>query len=134
MDRPELIDDPRFKTRVERRKNYDDLQATLNSIMQEKPRAYWLERLEAEDVPHTPVYNLAEVFEDPQIKHLGLEIRIDRTTRPMIRTVKFPVDYADTPIPHPAPPPELGEHNVEFFKPLGWDEKTLADFKEKGVI
>jgi formyl-CoA transferase len=134
MDRPELVDDPRFKTRVERRKNYDELQATLNSIMREKPRAYWLERLEAEDVPHTPVYNLAEVFEDPQIKHLGLQIQIDRATRPTIRTVKFPVDYAGTPIPHPAPPPELGEHNAEFFKPLGWDEKTLADFKEKGLI
>ena len=29
-----------------------------------KPRAHWMERLEAEDVPHTPVYNMLEVFED----------------------------------------------------------------------
>ncbi len=131
---PELIEDPRFKTRTERRRNYEELQRVLGAIMKEKPRAYWLERLEAEDVPHTPVYNMAELFEDPHLKHMGMEIRIEREKKPAIRTVRFPVDYGETKIPHPAPPPELGEHNLEFFKPLGWDEKRLADLKEKGVI
>jgi crotonobetainyl-CoA:carnitine CoA-transferase CaiB-like acyl-CoA transferase len=48
--------------------------------------------------------------------------------------VRFPVDYSETKIPHPAPPPELGAHNPEFFNPLGWDEKKLAELKEKGVV
>lgn len=134
VSHPELIDDPRFKTRADRRRNYDDLQRTLGAIMKEKPRSYWLERLDAEDVPHTPVYNMAEVFQDPQIKHMGMEIEIARQKRPPIRTVRFPVDYSETKIPHPAPPPELGEHNLEFFKPLGLDEKVLADLKHKGVV
>ncbi len=102
--------------------------------MKEKPRSYWLERLEAEDVPHTPVYNMAELFQDPHIKHMGMEIEIAREKQSTIRTVRFPVDYSETKITHPAPPPGLGEHNLEFLKPLGWDEKTLADLKEKGVI
>lgn len=130
----ELIDDPRFKTRVDRRRNYEELQQTLAAIMKEKPRSYWLERLEAEDVPHTPVYNMAELFQDPHIKHMGLEIKIDREKKPPIRTVRFPVDYSVTATPHPAPPPELGEHNIEFFKPLGYDDKQIAELKEKGVI
>ena len=131
---PELIEDPRFKTRSDRRKHYDEMQRTFGAILKEKPRSYWMERLEAEDVPHTPVYNMAELFQDSQIKHLGLEIEIPRAKRPTIRTVRFPVDYGETPIPHPAPPPELGEHNLELFQPLGWDEKALAELKEKGVI
>ncbi len=130
----ELIDDPRFKTRADRRRNYDELQRTLGAIMKERPRSYWLERLEAEDVPHTPVYNMAELFQDPHIKHMGMEIEISRKSKPAIRTVRFPVDYSETKIPHPAPPPDLGEHNLEFLRPLGWDEKRLADLKEKGVI
>lgn len=134
LDHPELIEDPRFKTRADRRRNYGELQQTLGAIMKEKPRSYWLERLEAEDVPHTPVYNMAELFQDPHIKHMGMEIEIAREKKPPIRTVRFPVDYSETKIPPPAPPPELGEHNLEFFKPLGWDEKRLADLKEKGVI
>jgi formyl-CoA transferase len=134
LSHPELIDDPRFKTRVDRRRNYDELQQTLAAIMKEKPRSYWLEKLEAEDVPHTPVYNMAEVFQDPHIKHMGMEIEILREKRAPIRTARFPIDYSETKIPHPAPPPDLGEHNLEYFKPLGWDEKALADLKEKGVI
>lgn len=132
--RPELIDDPRFKSRADRRRNYEELQRTLGVIMKEKPRSHWLERLAAEDVPHTPVYNMAELFQDPHIRHMGMEIEIAREKRAPIRTVRFPIDYSETKIPHPAAPPGLGEHNLEFFKPLGWDEKALADLKEKGVI
>ncbi len=134
MERPDLVDDPRFKTRADRRKNYDELNRTLNAIMKTKPRSHWLERLEAEDVPHTPVYNMAELFADPHIKHMGMEIEIARKDKPAIRSVRFPIDYSDTAVPHPAPAPELGEHNLEFFGPLGWDDKTLAVLKEKGVV
>ena len=92
-----------------------------------------MEQLEINDVPHTPVYNLAEVFQDPQIKHMGLEIQIERKDKPVIRTVKFPVDYGETKVPRPAAPPELGEHNGEFLKPLGYDDAKIAELKEKGI-
>jgi crotonobetainyl-CoA:carnitine CoA-transferase CaiB-like acyl-CoA transferase len=131
---PELIEDPRFNTRPNRRKNYDELNQTFAAIFREKPRAYWLERLEANDVPHTPVYNLLEVFQDPQIKHMGLEIKIERKHKPTIRTVAFPNTYSATPNPQPTPPPELGEHNAEYLKPLGYSDEQLAEFKEKGII
>jgi crotonobetainyl-CoA:carnitine CoA-transferase CaiB-like acyl-CoA transferase len=130
----ELIDDPRFRTRPDRRKNYDELNTTFAAFFREKPRSYWLEQLEANDVPHTPVYNLLEVLEDPQIKHMGMEIQIERKNRPTIRTVKFPLEYSDDKIQHPAPPPELGEHNKEFLQRLGYDEAKIAELKEKGVI
>ena len=132
--RPDLIEDPRFKTRPDRRKNYDDLSKTFGALFKEKPRAHWLEQLEANDVPHTPVYNLQEVFQDPQIKHMGLEIEIERKSKPSIRTVKFPVEYSETKPCHPAPPPELGEHNSEFLTALGYDDKAIAELKERGVI
>lgn len=134
VGRPEMIEDPRFNTRPNRRKNYNDLNKTFAVFFKEKPRFYWLEQLEANDVPHTPVYNMAEVFQDPQIKHMGMEIHIERQGKPTIRTVKFPVEYSETKITHPAPPPELGEHNEEFLKLLGYDAKAMAELKEKGVI
>jgi crotonobetainyl-CoA:carnitine CoA-transferase CaiB-like acyl-CoA transferase len=134
VDHPELIEDPRFKTRPDRRANYDELSKTFATFFKEQPRSAWIERLEANDVPHTPVYNLKEVFEDPQVKHMGLEIAIERKNKPTIRTVKFPLTHSETPSAHPSPPPELGENNGEFLKSLGYDEKKIAEFKEKGVI
>ena len=134
VEHPELIEDPRFKTRPDRRKHYAELNKTFAAIFKDKPRAHWLERLEAHDVPHTPVYNLKEVFEDPQVQHMGMQIQIERKNRPTIRTVKFPLEYSDTKASHPLPPPELGEHNAEFLRVLGYDEKALAELKEQGVI
>jgi crotonobetainyl-CoA:carnitine CoA-transferase CaiB-like acyl-CoA transferase len=134
VERPELIDDERFKTRPDRRKNYDELSRVFAECFKEKARAYWLERLEAHDVPHTPVYNLQEVFDDPQVQHMGLKIQIERKNKPAIRTVKFPVEYSDTKAPHPIPPPELGENNGEFLTALGYDERKIAEFKDRGII
>jgi formyl-CoA transferase len=134
VGRPELIEDPRFNTRPNRRKNYDELNQTFAEFFREKPRAYWMAQLEANDVPYTPVYNLKEVFEDPQIKHMGMEISIERTGKPTIRTVKFPVKYSEDEIQQPAPPPELGEHNGDYLKSLGYDEQRIAEFKERGII
>jgi crotonobetainyl-CoA:carnitine CoA-transferase CaiB-like acyl-CoA transferase len=134
VEHPELIDDERFKTRPDRRKNYDDLSKVFGEFFKIKPRDHWLERLEAHDVPHTPVYNLQEVFEDPQVQHMGLKIEIERNSKPTIRTVKFPLEYSDTKTPHPIPPPELGEHNEEYLKALGYDHMKIAELKERGII
>jgi crotonobetainyl-CoA:carnitine CoA-transferase CaiB-like acyl-CoA transferase len=77
---------------------------------------------------------LKEVFDDPQVQHMGLQITIERKDKPAIRTVKFPIEHSDTRSPYPTPPPELGEHNSEFLKALGHDEKKIAELKEKGII
>jgi crotonobetainyl-CoA:carnitine CoA-transferase CaiB-like acyl-CoA transferase len=44
------------------------------------------------------------------------------------------VEYSDDQIQHPSAPPELGEHNSEFLKSLGYDETAVAELKKKGVI
>jgi crotonobetainyl-CoA:carnitine CoA-transferase CaiB-like acyl-CoA transferase len=131
---PELIEDSRFNTRPNRRRNYDELSRVFGEFFREKPRAHWLKQLELNDVPHTPVYNMQEVFQDPQIQHMGMEIAIERKNKSTIRTVKYPNEYSDSKIPHPGPPPELGEHNEEFLRALGYDERKIAELKENGVI
>jgi crotonobetainyl-CoA:carnitine CoA-transferase CaiB-like acyl-CoA transferase len=65
---------------------------------------------------------------------MGMEIQIERKSKPTIRTVKFPLQFSTDATPHPAAPPELGEHNSEFLKSLGYEEKVMAELKEKGVI
>ena len=65
---------------------------------------------------------------------MGLEITIEWRDKPNIRTVAFPNEYSENKNPHPLPPPELGEHNNEYLKPLGYTDQQLADLKEKGII
>src|SRR5713226_6940901 len=76
VGRPELIDDARFRTQGDRRAHYDELRDELAPIFATKPRDEWLARMRELDVPCAPNYDLGEVFADPQIRHMGLQITI----------------------------------------------------------
>jgi len=134
IGRAELIDDPRFRTRLARRSNYAELRDELAPVFRTRPRHEWLEMLTAHDVPCAPVYDLKEVFADPQIQHLGLQTTIPRTERASIDTVRSPLQYSVTPAPEPGPPPELGEHSASILEALGYAPQEIAELRRQGVI
>jgi len=118
--RPDLLEDPRFRTRVARRAHYAELRDELGRVFCTRPRDEWLERLTAHDVPCAPVYDLQEVFADPQVQHLGLRTTIQRTAGSPIDTVASPLTYSATPPPSLSPPPALGEHTTSVLESLGY--------------
>jgi crotonobetainyl-CoA:carnitine CoA-transferase CaiB-like acyl-CoA transferase len=132
--RPQLIEDPRFRTQGDRRAHYDELRDELAPIFATRPRDEWLAIMREHDVPCAPNYHLAEVFEDPHIRHMGLLRTIERGGRPAIRTVGCPVDFSDTAPPHPAPPPEYGEHTDEVLASAGYAPAEIETLRAKGVI
>ncbi|GAA3935680.1 CaiB/BaiF CoA-transferase family protein [Microbacterium soli] len=77
LEHHELADDPRFATREARVRNYDELDAVLKRITATQPRAHWLERLAAHDIPHGPLNTVADLFDDPQIQSMGLVGELD---------------------------------------------------------
>ncbi|MEK7783492.1 MAG: CoA transferase, partial [Candidatus Binatota bacterium] len=72
VDRKELAKDKRFKSRNARRKNYAALHSKLSLIFVARTRKEWLKRLDENDVPAAPLYNMAEVLADPQVTYLNL--------------------------------------------------------------
>ena len=72
LENAALATDPRFTTRQRRIAGYADLATELNAITRRRPRAYWLERLAAHGVPHAPLLSVAELWDDPQIRAMGL--------------------------------------------------------------
>lgn len=135
VERPDLLTDPRFHSRATRRDHYVELRDELAPVFATRPRAEWLERLEANGVPHAPVYDMQEIWDDPQIKHMGLEITIPREApREDIRTVRYPVDFSDTAPDAPAPPPELSEHTDALLARVGYTAAEIADLHTRGVV
>jgi crotonobetainyl-CoA:carnitine CoA-transferase CaiB-like acyl-CoA transferase len=132
--RPELIDDPRFHSQQARRAHYAELRDELGTVFRTRPREEWLERLHAQDVPCAPVYDLHEVFSDPQVQHLGLRTTIQRAEGPPIDTVRSPLDYSATPSPLPGPPPALGEHTASVLESLGYTPADIQHLASAGAI
>src|SRR5215207_4913433 len=93
-ERPDLLTDPRCSTRAARREHYEWLRDELAPVFAARPRAHWLAGLEAAGVPHAPIYNMAEVFDDPQMQHMGLQIDLPRAGKSTVRTVGTPVEYS----------------------------------------
>ena len=77
LDAPELKADPRFNPRERRIAEYETLRLELDARFSRKPLAYWVQRLQAEDVPYAPVNLLDDVVRDPQVVHLGIVVPID---------------------------------------------------------
>ncbi|MEE9548938.1 MAG: CaiB/BaiF CoA-transferase family protein [Candidatus Binatia bacterium] len=130
---PSLVEDPRFKTKEDRVKNYDVLSEILTEIFKTRPRAEWLANLEKHDVPSGPIYNVTEALNDPQVRHIGMADTFGQGAR-ALNLVGFPVTYHEIPCQPELPVPNVGEHNENIFGELGCSTADLARMKEEGAI
>jgi crotonobetainyl-CoA:carnitine CoA-transferase CaiB-like acyl-CoA transferase len=118
IERPDLFEDPRFADRFGRIQNYDAMIGTLAASFRLRPRAEWCALLEAEDVPHAPVYHTDEVVADPQVKHMGIEVETQHPEMGRFRSVRSPVTYDGKPTSEIKAPPTLNEHRDEIIAAL----------------
>ena len=126
MERPEIFQDPRFATRQARIAHQEDMIAVLGPIFATRDRAEWCRRLEAQDVPHSPMYTTQEVTEDAQARHLQLFVQTEHPTVGTYRTVRSPLSFDGQRSLEVTAPPTLGEHNAELAS--GWKPRhTKAD-------
>jgi crotonobetainyl-CoA:carnitine CoA-transferase CaiB-like acyl-CoA transferase len=132
-ERMDLAADPRYQTRDSRRQNYQELEAALAPVFRKKTRAEWLERLEANDVPVVPLYNIAEALGDPQVRHLGLVETADHPQAGKLQFVGGPVRYDGPTKSESSPPPLLGEQSVKILNELGYDQKAIDALASKGI-
>jgi len=118
IDREGLQSDPRFRNRAARSANYDALDAILRDAFRTRDRDEWLSRLRAQDVPCGPLYDLQEVFDDPQVKFLGLKKELPHPRRGRVRLVGSPVRLSDTPTQILRAAPDLGEDTEAILQAL----------------
>jgi crotonobetainyl-CoA:carnitine CoA-transferase CaiB-like acyl-CoA transferase len=133
LDRTDLCDDPRFKTRDARRQNYGELEKQLAPLFASRTRAEWLKQLEANDVPVAPIYNVAEVLDDPQVEHLGLTEEVDHPKAGRLKFVGGPAKYGSVAKNDPTPPPLLGEHSAAVLTSLGYDQAAIQKLAVQGI-
>lgn len=131
---PEIGSDPRFRDRKSRTENYGVLCQVLQDTLGKGPRAFWLRRLEEHDIPCAPVNTLDQVFEDPQVTHLGLTREVLHPTAGLFRLLRSPVDLLGTPTDIRSPAPLPGQHTEEILRRLGLQQEQIADLRAAGAV
>ena len=134
LECPDLVRDERFLTRDLRIKNYGELTRIFGEIIGTKRRLHWMTVLEAHDVPFAPIHDLAEVLDDPQVRHLRTFYEQEHPTQGKITAIHRPVLIDGERAERALPAPTLAEHTDAILAELGFDPTQAAELKAKKVV
>jgi len=132
---PELARDARFVTNGKRVENRVELTRLLAEVFRKRTKREWLELLEAAGVANGPINDVAQVFEEPQVKARGVRIELKHGAGANLPLVASPMRFSETPIDYRLAPPLLGEHTEEVLRGLlGKSENDIARLRAAKVI
>ncbi|MFZ4451610.1 CaiB/BaiF CoA transferase family protein [Salibacterium aidingense] len=134
MERPEWIEEERFKTNSDRHDNVELLESLIEEILTEKNSSYWLEKCDNSGVPAGPINNFEQALQDP---HYIARDMIQEVQHPIIgnmKTIGPPVKFSATPSEVKTPAPTFGQHTDDVLKSMGLSKENISELREKGII
>ncbi len=134
LGHPEWVDDPRWSSAVELRKNLTVLGELIAAAFESFTTSELSARLEAEEVPFTPVLDLDQLQRDPQVLHNGALRTREHPVAGRILEAASPVRFSATPAPVAALAPQQGEHTDDVLRQLGRSDDDIRSMREAGVI
>lgn len=133
--RPDLADDARFATNALRLVNRAALVEILDKVVGKLQVADLHAALVAAGVPSSPINDMAQVFDDPQVRARGMKVDVAHPAAGRLSLVANPIRFSDLPPADYKAPPRLGEHTREVLHSrLGFDERTLDRLAAESVI
>ena len=130
-----LAENPLYITNPLRVENRKSLIPLLEVMTRGKTKSNWIALLEAANVPCGPINNLAEVFDNEQVKARGMQIEAPHPTAGSMKLVASPMRLSETPVEVRLAPPTLGQHTQEILQErLKLDPQAIVALQQKGVI
>jgi crotonobetainyl-CoA:carnitine CoA-transferase CaiB-like acyl-CoA transferase len=120
---PELEKNPDYIDGKARSKNRDTLDVEINKRLVGRTSDAWIERLNDAGVPCGPIYTIDKMFADPQVQHLGIAQKVNKSN---LHLVGQGVTLSRTPSKLVVRPPELGEHTEAVLKEFGFSKRDIA--------
>jgi crotonobetainyl-CoA:carnitine CoA-transferase CaiB-like acyl-CoA transferase len=135
IGRPDLTDDPRFRTNRERSLNRAALIAILQEVFLTRSFEAWEAVLLEAGVPVGAINTIDQLVEHPQVKARGSIVDMAHPRAGPVRVVGVPVRLSRTPGAVRTPSPRLGEHSAETLRDvLGLGEDEVARLIRDKVV
>ena len=134
IGREELLEDERFATNADRMAHIEGLTEIMEGTFASRKTEEWVAILEEARVPCGPIYDIQQVYADPQVKAREMEVEIDHPVAGRIKNIGVPVKLSDTPGSIRVAAPMLGQHTDEILGELGFSAGEIANMHESGAV
>jgi crotonobetainyl-CoA:carnitine CoA-transferase CaiB-like acyl-CoA transferase len=134
VGRPDLVDNPRYRTNADRVQHAEELDAIIGAFVAQRTQAENVEYFEKAEVTIGPIYDISQIVEDPHV--IAREILADY---PDAEIGAFPMHHVvprltGTPGSIRTPAPRIGEHNRALLAEIGVDEPAYARLLAAGAV
>jgi crotonobetainyl-CoA:carnitine CoA-transferase CaiB-like acyl-CoA transferase len=134
LGRAAWIDDPRFRRNADRLQHRAALEKEIEDVLVTRPTAHWVAVLDAAGVPSGPVNTYAELFADPQVRHLEMITHADDAELGRVPHVRTPVRLSRSRVSVRRVAPKLGADTIDVLGGIGYGPDDLAALRGAGVI
>ncbi|MEN9761475.1 MAG: hypothetical protein RI906_1301 [Pseudomonadota bacterium] len=134
MQRPDLADKPEFADDASRARNRKALNEALSAVLRTRSTREWIDALNEAGVPCGPIYNIGQMFDDPQVQHIQAAVPVQHPRLGTLKLVNQAAKLSRTPATMARATPEHGEHSDEILREIGYDDAAIAGLRERGII
>nr|WP_300309770.1 CoA transferase [Halomonas sp.] len=134
IERPDLLEDPRFLTNLDRGTNVEALEEVLEGILADHDRAFWLQRCDQAGVPAGPINDFDQAMHDEHYLARGMVQEMDHPVMGRMKTIGFPTKFSATPLEIRMPAPLLAQHTDEVLQDLGMSDAEIDELRRQGGV
>lgn len=125
IGRPELSDDPKFKTMPERVQNVDELYRVVETAAVGFSNAEWMEFCDSTSIPAMPVLGIKDLWQDEHLAKVNMFSVRDHPSEGQYKSVRHPVSYSETAATVRRDAPQLGQNTYEVLCNLGYSPEDI---------
>src|ERR1700720_3826682 len=134
IDRTDLLTDPRFSDPAKLMQNMPQLAAILDEVFSAKPMAHWYDAFNGVNVTFGAVRGPQEVIKDSQLQANDIVVPLEGAGGKLTSTISSPIQVHGVTKVSARRAPELGEHNDEILKDLGFDANAIDSLRVTGAV
>jgi len=134
LDRPELADDERFRSGLDRLRNKPALFAELGAIFATGATDAWVARLRAAGVPSGPVRSIDRAHASSQALARNMSVSVGEHDGRERRVIGTPVKLSRTPWRVSGRVAAYGEDGAAVLREAGFPDAEIASLREAGVL